>query len=113
MIHPTAIIAPGAQIDSSVTVGPYAVIGENVKIGAGTTVGPHAVIEGWTEIGCDNQIFQFASVGAIPQDLKFSGEQSFLKIGDRNKVREFVTIHLGTKDGGGVTNVGHDNVFMA
>ena len=113
MRHPTAIIAPGAQLDSSVTVGPYAVIGEHVRIGAGTTVGPHAVIEGRTEIGRDNQIFQFSSVGAIPQDLKFHGEESTLKIGDRNKIREFVTIHLGTADGGGVTRVGNDNLFMA
>ena len=113
MIHPTAIIAPGAKLDSSVKVGPYAVIGEHVTIGAGTTVGPHSVIEGFTEIGCDNQIFQFASIGAIPQDLKFHGEISYLKIGDRNKVREFVTIHLGTEDGGGVTTIGNDNLFMA
>ena len=73
MIHPTAIITPGADLDSGVTVGAYAVIGEHVKIGAGTVVGPHAVIEGRTEIGRDNQIFQFASIGAIPQDLKFHG----------------------------------------
>ena len=113
MIHSTAIVAPGAELDSSVEVGPYAVIGEHVKIGAGTTVGPHAVIEGRTEIGCDNRIFQFASVGAIPQDLKFSGEVSYLKIGDRNTIREFVTVHLGTKDGGGITTVGNDNLLMA
>jgi len=113
MIHPTAIIAPGAKLDPTVTVGPYAVIGEHVSIGAGTSVGPHTVIEGRTEIGQDNQIFQFASVGAVPQDLKFHGEESSLKIGDRNKIREFVTIHLGTEDGGGVTTVGNDNVFMA
>lgn len=113
MIHQTAIITPGAQLDSSVSVGPYAVIGEHVKIDAGTTIGPHAVIEGYTEIGRDNQIFQFASVGAVPQDLKFHGEKSFLKIGDRNKIREFVTIHLGTEDGGGVTTIGNDNLLMA
>ncbi|SEA10221.1 acyl-[acyl-carrier-protein]--UDP-N-acetylglucosamine O-acyltransferase [Desulfuromusa kysingii] len=113
MIHPTAIIAPGAELDSSVDIAPYAIIGEHVKIGAGTTVGPHAVIEGHTEIGCDNQIFQFASIGAIPQDLKFSGEVSYLKIGDRNRIREFVTIHLGTKDGGGITTIGNDNLIMA
>ncbi len=113
MIHSTAIIAPGAEIDSTVTVGPYAVIGGHVKIGAGTTIGPHTVIEGHTEIGCDNQIFQFASIGAIPQDLKFAGEVSYLKIGDRNRIREFVTIHLGTEDGCGVTTVGNDNLFMA
>jgi len=113
MIHSTAIIAPGAELDSSVTVGPYAVIGEHVKIGAGTTVGPHAVIEGRTEIGCDNQIFQFTSIGAIPQDMKFSGEVSYLKIGARNRIREFVTIHLGTEGGGGITTVGNDNLLMA
>ncbi len=113
MIHQTAIIAPGAELDSTVTVGPYAVIGEHVKIGAGTTVGPHSVIEGHTEIGSDNQIFQFASIGAIPQDLKFAGEVSYLKIGDRNRIREFVTIHLGTEDGGGITTVGNDNLIMA
>ena len=113
MIHPTAIIAPGAKLDPTVTVGPYAVIGEHVTIGSGTSVGPHAVIEGRTEIGSDNQIFQFTSIGAVPQDLKFSGEDSTLKIGDRNKIREFVTIHLGTEDGGGITTVGNDNLFMA
>ncbi len=113
MIHSTAIIASGAELDPSVTVGPYAVIGEHVKIGAGTTVGPHAVIEGYTEIGCDNQIFQFASIGAIPQDLKFAGEVSYLKIGDRNRIREFVTIHLGTEDGCGITTIGNDNLLMA
>lgn len=113
MIHETAIIAQGAEIDSNVSIGPYAVIGEHVKIGAGTTIGPHTVIEGRTEIGRDNQIFQFASVGAIPQDLKFHGEESSLTIGDRNKIREFVTIHLGTEDGGGKTTVGSDNLFMA
>jgi UDP-N-acetylglucosamine acyltransferase len=113
MIHPTAIIHPGANIDPSVEIGPYAVIGENVTIGAGTWVGPHAVIEGWTEIGKDNRIFQFASVGADPQDLKFAGEKSFLKIGDRNRIREFVTIHRGTADGGGLTEIGNDCLLMA
>ena len=113
MIHPTAIIAPGAELDSTVSVGPYAVIGEHVKIGAETTIGPHAVIEGRTEIGCDNQIFQFTSIGAVPQDLKFSGEETYLTIGSRNQIREFVTIHLGTETGNGITTVGNDNLFMA
>jgi len=113
MIHSTAIIAPGAELDSTVSVGPYAVIGEHVKIGAGTTIGPHAVIEGRTEIGCDNQIFQFTSIGAVPQDLKFSGEETSLTIGSRNRIREFVTIHLGTETGNGITTVGNDNLFMA
>ncbi|RLB70519.1 MAG: acyl-[acyl-carrier-protein]--UDP-N-acetylglucosamine O-acyltransferase [Deltaproteobacteria bacterium] len=113
MIHSTAIIAPGAELDSTVTVGPYAVIGEHVKIGAGTTVGPHAVIEGRTEIGSENQIFQFTSIGAAPQDLKFAGEETYLRIGSRNRIREFVTIHLGTETGNGITTVGDDNLLMA
>lgn len=113
MIHPTAIVHPGARVDESVEIGPYTIIGEHVTIGAGTTVGPHAVIEGWTEIGRDNRIFQFASVGAVPQDLKYHGEKATLKIGDRNTVREFVTMHLGTEDGGGETVVGSDCLFMA
>ncbi|MCF6178375.1 MAG: acyl-ACP--UDP-N-acetylglucosamine O-acyltransferase [Geopsychrobacter sp.] len=113
MIHSTAIIALGAQLAADVRIGPYAVIGEHVQIGAGTTVGPHTVIEGRTTIGRDNQIFQFASIGAIPQDLKFHGEETTLIIGDRNKIREFTTLHLGTEDGGGVTRVHDDNLFMA
>jgi len=113
MIHPTAIIEPGAQLGDNVTVGAYTIIREHVSIGAGTVVGPHVVIEGRTSIGCDNEIFQFASIGAIPQDLKFHGEETTLTIGDRNKIREFVTIHLGTEDGGGKTIIGSDNLFMA
>lgn len=113
MIHPTAIVHSAAKIDEGVEIGPYAVIGEHVSIAAGTTVGPHAVIEGWTEIGRDNRIFQFASVGADPQDLKFHGEKSFLRLGDRNTVREFTTLHRGTEDGGGETVIGDDNLFMA
>lgn len=113
MIHPTAIVHSAARIDEGVEIGPYAIIGEHVSIAAGTTVGPHAVIEGWTEIGRDNRIFQFASVGADPQDLKFHGEKSFLRLGDRNTVREFTTLHRGTEDGGGETVIGDDNLFMA
>lgn len=113
MIHPTAIIYPGAKVDASVEIGPYAVIGANVTIGARTTVGPHAVIEGWTEIGQDNQIFQFACIGAISQDLKYAGEEAWLRIGDRNKIREFTTLHIGTADGGGETLIGSDNLLMA
>jgi len=113
MIHPTAIIQPGAQIDGNVSIGPFSVIGESVTIASGTTVGAHVVIEGWTEIGSDNQIFQFSSIGAAPQDLKYSGEQTYLKIGDRNRIREFTTLNRGTTDGGGVTTVGNDNLFMA
>jgi UDP-N-acetylglucosamine acyltransferase len=113
MIHATAIVHPDARIDEGVSIGPYAVIGEQVAIGAGTSVGPHAVIEGPTEIGRENRIFQFASVGAVPQDLKFHGETSWLRIGDRNTIREFVTLHRGTEDGGGETVIGDDNLFMA
>jgi UDP-N-acetylglucosamine acyltransferase len=113
MTHSTAIVHPGALIAEGVEIGPFAVIGENVSIGAGTWIGPHAVVEGWTEIGRDNRIFQFASVGAIPQDLKYQGEKTHLRIGDRNTVREFVTLHLGTESGGGETVIGNDNLFMA
>ena len=94
-IHPTALVDPKAQLDSSVSVGPYAVIGPHVRIGAGTTVGAHCVIEGHTTIGQDNRIFQFASVGAQPQDKKYAGEPTRLEIGDGNTIREFVTINTG------------------
>ncbi|PLX74838.1 MAG: acyl-[acyl-carrier-protein]--UDP-N-acetylglucosamine O-acyltransferase [Desulfuromonas sp.] len=113
MIHPTAIVHPNAEIGDNVEIGPYSVIGENVSIGAGTRIGPHVVIEDWTEIGEDNNIFQFASIGAPPQDLKFGGEKTTLKIGDRNMIRESVTMHRGTGDGGGQTIIGDDNLFMA
>ncbi len=113
MIHPTAIIDPKANIGTDVRIGPYAVIGPNVEIGDGTTVGPHAVIEGWTRIGKENRIFQFSSVGAISQDLKYKGEEAWLIIGDRNTIREFSSLHIGTGDGGGETVVGSDNLFMA
>ncbi len=113
MIHPTAIINEGAQIHPSVEIGPYSVIGGNVKIGAGTTVGPHVVIDGRTEIGEGNKIFQFASVGAIPQHLQYDGEPTELKIGNENNIREFVTIHLGTAQDKGLTKIGSRNTFMA
>jgi UDP-N-acetylglucosamine acyltransferase len=112
-IHPTAIVDPGAQIDSSVGIGPYTVIGPHVRIGAGTTVGPHTVIEGHTTIGRDNRIFQFASLGAVPQDKKYAGEPCELVIGDRNTIREFTTFNIGSPGGGGVTRVGDDNWLMA
>ncbi|MBC7471001.1 MAG: acyl-ACP--UDP-N-acetylglucosamine O-acyltransferase, partial [Ramlibacter sp.] len=113
LIHPTAIVEAGAEIDSSVGIGPYSVIGPHVKIGAGTTVGPHCVIEGRTTIGRDNRIFQFNSLGAIPQDKKYAGEPCELVIGDRNTIREFCTFNIGTPAGGGVTQVGDDNWLMA
>jgi UDP-N-acetylglucosamine acyltransferase len=112
-IHPTAIVDPGARIDPSVAIGPYAVIGPHVTIGAGTTVGPHTVIEGHTTIGRDNRIFQFASLGAIPQDKKYAGEPCELVIGDRNTIREFTTFNIGSPGGGGMTRVGNDNWLMA
>lgn len=113
MIHPTAIIHPGAKLADNVTVGAYSVIGEHVTVGADTTISSHVVIEGWTEIGGSNQIFQFSSIGAAPQDLKYAGEETWLKIGDRNRIREFTTLNRGTAEGGGLTTVGNDNLFMA
>ena len=112
-VHPTAVIAPGARLHPTVEVGPYAVIGAQVEIGAGTTVGPHAVIEGRTRLGERNRVFQFASVGAQPQDLKYAGEDSALEIGNENLIREFTTLHKGTTGGGGVTRIGDGNLFMA
>lgn len=112
-IHPTAIVAAGAQIDPSVEIGPYAIIGPKVKIGAGTTIGAHTVIEGSTTIGERNRIFHLASIGAAPQDLKYAGEDTKLVIGNENSVREFTTIHIGTAGGGGLTQVGNRNLFMA
>ncbi|HVT31150.1 MAG TPA: acyl-ACP--UDP-N-acetylglucosamine O-acyltransferase [Rhodanobacteraceae bacterium] len=113
MIHPSAIVDPGARIGSGVTIGAYTIIGAGVEIGEGTTIGPHVVIEGTTRIGRDNRIFQFASIGAIPQDKKFGGEASELVIGDRNLIREFVTLNRGTAEGGGATRIGSDNWIMA
>jgi UDP-N-acetylglucosamine acyltransferase len=112
-IHPTALIDSGAQLDDSVSVGPYTIIGPHVRIGAGTTVGPHCVIEGHTTIGRDNRIFQFNSLGAIPQDKKYAGEPCELVIGDRNTIREFCTFNIGSPGDVGVTRVGNDNWIMA
>ena len=112
-IHATAIVDPAAELDGSVTVGAYTLIGPHVRIGAGTTVGPHCVLEGHTTIGCDNRIFQFNSLGAIPQDKKYSGEPCELIIGERNTIREFCTFNIGSIGGGGVTRLGNDNWMMA
>lgn len=112
-IHPTAIVEAGARIDPSVTVGPYAVIGAQVVIGPGSSVGPHCVIQGRTTIGKDNRIFQFASLGADPQDKKYRGEDTELVIGDRNTVREFCTFNRGVPGAGGKTSIGDDNWIMA
>ncbi len=113
MIHPTALIDPSAKIGSSVSIGAYSVIGAEVEIGNGTDIGPHVVIEGPTRIGQNNRITQFASLGGPPQDKKFAGEHTELVIGDRNLIREFVTINRGTGGGGGVTRVGNDNWILA
>ena len=113
LIHSTAIIEKGAELDTSVTVGPYAVIGEHVKIGKNTHVHSHALIQGYTTLGEDNQIFSFASVGNPPQDLKYKGEKTTLEIGNKNIIREYVTMQPGTVQGGGKTTVGNENLFMA
>lgn len=112
-IHPTAIVHEGAQLHPSVTVGAYSIIGPHVSIGAGTCVGPHCVIEGHTSIGVDNHIFQFASLGAQPQDKKYAGEPTRLAIGNRNTIREFCTFNTGTSQDSGVTRIGDDNWIMA
>lgn len=113
LIHPTAIVEPGAELDASVSVGPYSIVRSHVRIGPGTTVGAHCVIEGHTTIGRDNKIFQFCSIGAVPQDKKYRDEPTELRIGDRNTIREFCTFNIGTAQDGGVTRVGDDNWVMA
>jgi UDP-N-acetylglucosamine acyltransferase len=112
-IHPTAIIEPGAKLAKDIQIGPYAIIGAHVEIDEGTTVGAHAVITGHTRIGKRNRIFQFSSLGEIPQDKKYAGEPTRLEIGDGNTIREFCTFNTGTAQGGGVTRIGHRNWFMA
>lgn len=113
MIHATAVIDSSAKIADSVEIGPYSIIGENVEIGEKTWIGPHVVIQGPCKIGAENKLFQFSSIGEVPQDKKFHGETSFLEIGDRNTIREFATINRGTEDGGGTTRIGNDNWLMA
>jgi UDP-N-acetylglucosamine acyltransferase len=112
-IHPTAIIEEGAKIGPGVAVGAYSLIGPQVEIGAGTAIGPHVVVTGRTRIGESNRIFQFASIGEEPQDMKYSGEDTELIIGDGNLIRELCTINRGTGMGGGATRVGHSNWIMA
>lgn len=112
-IDPRAIVSSKAELAGDVIVGPYTVIEDGVQIGAGTWIGPHAVIKGPTTIGAGNKIFQFASIGDAPQDLKYKGEPTRLEIGDRNVFREFTTMNRGTQHGGGVTSIGSDNLFMA
>ena len=113
MIHPTAIVDPKARIGSGVEIGPYSIIGPDVEIGDNTSVGPHVVISGHTRIGRDNRIFQFCSLGEVPQDKKYAGEPTRLEVGDRNVIREFCTFNLGTVQDRGVTSIGDDNWIMA
>ena len=112
MIHKTAIVDPNAKISSNVKIGPYSVIGSNVKINEGSEIQSHVSIMGNTIIGKNNKIYPFSSIGNDPQDLKFEGEETKLMIGDNNKIREYVTINLGTKGGGGLTKIGNNCLFM-
>jgi UDP-N-acetylglucosamine acyltransferase len=112
-IHPTALVDPSARIAKTAEVGPYCVIGAEVEIGAGTRLMAHVYLEGPTRIGQDNIFFPYSTIGVASQDLKYKGERAETRIGDRNKIREFVTIHRGTEAGGGVTSIGDDNLLMA
>jgi len=112
-IHPTAIVHPEARLGAGVEIGAYSLIGAQVEIGEGTRIGPHVVIEGHTRLGRDNRVFQFASIGAQPQDKKYAGEPTRLEIGDRNQIREFCTFNCGTAQDAGVTRLGDDNWIMA
>ena len=113
MIHPQAIIDPGAKLGKNVQIGAFSIIGPGVEIGDDSWVGPHVVINGPTRIGTGNKIFQFSSIGEAPQDLKYAGEPTRLEIGDRNVIRECCTFSRGTTGGGGITRVGSDSLFMA
>jgi UDP-N-acetylglucosamine acyltransferase len=113
MIHPSAIVHPGARLGENVSIGAYSTIGEHVELGSNTRIGPHVVIEGHTRIGAGNRIFQFCSIGAVPQDKKYTGEPTRLEIGDGNTIREFCSINCGTAQDAGVTRLGADNWIMA
>ncbi|KQI72565.1 acyl-ACP--UDP-N- acetylglucosamine O-acyltransferase [Loktanella sp. 5RATIMAR09] len=112
-IHPSAVIAEGAQIGADCVIGPFCVIGADVVLGDRVTLKSHVVVDGDTHIGDDTTVFPFAVIGEIPQDLKFDGEKTRLRIGARNRIREHVTMNTGTANGGGVTRVGDDGLFMA
>jgi len=111
-IHPTAIVEDGAKVAAGAQIGPYSVIGPDVEIGEGTIIGPHVVVTGWTKIGKECHIFQGASIGEVPQDLKFKGEKSFTYIGDRTVIREGSTVHRATGEGE-ETRIGNDCLLMA
>jgi UDP-N-acetylglucosamine acyltransferase len=113
MIHATALVDPKAEVEANVEIGPYSVIKGDVFIGSGTRIGPHVVIDPYVTIGPNCQIYQYAAIGATPQSLKFEGEKTYVKIGQRSIIREFVTIHRGTAFGGGITEIGEDNFLMA
>ena len=113
MIHPTAIIDESARIADDCEIGPYSIIGPGVEIDTGCRIASHVVINGPTRIGKNNRVFQFASLGEAPQDLKYDGEPTRLEIGNNNIIREYATMNRGTVAGGGVTKVGNDNLFMA
>ncbi len=113
MIHDTAIIDASAKIAADVEIGAYSIIGADVEIASGTVIGPHVVVMGPSKIGQDNRIFQFSSIGEAPQDKKYQGERTWLELGDRNVIREFVTLNRGTDEGNGKTIIGSDNLFMA
>ncbi|MBT8062631.1 MAG: acyl-ACP--UDP-N-acetylglucosamine O-acyltransferase [Xanthomonadales bacterium] len=111
--HETAIIDSGAEIDEDVDIGAYSIVGPSVRIAGGTRIGPHVVVSGKTTIGKNNRFFQFSSIGEVPQDKKYAGEETELIIGDDNTIREFCTFNIGTVQGGGVTRIGNDNWIMA
>ena len=111
-IHPSAIVEEGAVIGAGAQIGPFCYVGSQVEIGAGTVLKSHVVVNGITKIGRDNQIYQFASIGEVNQDLKYAGEPTRVEVGDRNRIRESVTIHRGTAQGSGLTKVGNDNLLM-
>jgi UDP-N-acetylglucosamine acyltransferase len=113
MIHPTAIVDPGARLAANVSVGAFSLVGPGVEVGEGTWIGPHVVLEGRTRIGRNNRIWQFASIGGAPQDKKYAGEDTAVEIGDGNTIREYVTINRGTQQDARVTRVGNDNWIMA
>ena len=113
MIHETAIVDASARIAKDVEIGAYSIIGADVEIASGTVIGPHVVVMGPSNIGRDNRIYQFSSIGEAPQDKKYQGERTRLELGDRNVIREFVTLNRGTDEGNGVTLIGSDNLFMA
>jgi len=112
-IHPTALIDPKAELADDVSVGPFSIVGANVRIGRGTRIGSHTTVEGHTTVGADNRIGPYASIGGVPQDMKYRDEPTRLEIGDRNTIREFTTIHTGTVQDQGLTSIGNDNWIMA